>query len=156
MQDGKANIVIEEDKFHGTFSKVSFLSGDHVELTAEQKQDKLFHHVQILSSGSAMSDISSDRGSEMSNLSMRNSLGDGSVDQLYGGEAPMGACGSMGMHMNDVLVIHPADQQHKLNKFLSTMNRRLVAAKTDMEDLIARLNQETTIKEYLKAKVHLS
>lgn len=87
---------------------------------------------------------------------MINSLGDGYVDQLYGGEALMGACGSVETHMNDVLVIHPADQQHKLNKFLSTMNRRLVAAKTDMEDLIARLNQEITVKEYLTAKIFVS
>lgn len=34
------------------------------------------------------------------------------------------------------------------------MNERLLNSKTDMEDLIARLNQETAVKEYLNRKVH--
>ncbi|MQL81740.1 hypothetical protein Taro_014204, partial [Colocasia esculenta] len=45
------------------------------------------------------------------------------------------------------------DQRHKLNRILLTMQRRLVTAKTDMEDLIARLNQEIAVKEYLTTKV---
>jgi len=40
-----------------------------------------------------------------------------------------------------------------LNRVLFTMQRRLVTAKTDMEDLIARLNQEIAVKDYLATKV---
>lgn len=57
--------------------------------------------------------------------------------------------------MNDELVSHSVDEQHKLNKFLFTMDQRLVAGKTDMEDLIAQLNQEIAVKESLSSKVHL-
>lgn len=59
--------------------------------------------------------------------------------------------------MNDELVSHSVDEQeqHKLNKFLFAMDQRLVAGKTDTEDLIAQLNQEIAVKESLSSKVHL-
>jgi hypothetical protein len=39
---------------------------------------------------------------------------------------------------------------------MATLQRRILAAKTDMEDLLARLNQETAVKEFLTTKVGLS
>ncbi|KAF6168185.1 hypothetical protein GIB67_011570 [Kingdonia uniflora] len=50
---------------------------------------------------------------------------------------------------NTGVIANLLDQRHKLNRVLMTMQRRLPTAKKDMEDLIARLNQEVAIKEYL-------
>jgi hypothetical protein len=55
----------------------------------------------------------------------------------------------------DAQVILPNDQKQKLSRLLITMQRRIGTAKTDMEDLIARLNQEAAVKEYLTTKVWL-
>jgi hypothetical protein len=53
----------------------------------------------------------------------------------------------------DTQVILPTDQRQKLTRLLITMQRRIGTAKTDMEDLIARLNQEVAVKDYLSTKV---
>ncbi|CAI9284221.1 unnamed protein product [Lactuca saligna] len=44
-------------------------------------------------------------------------------------------------------------QQQKMNRVVVSMKRRLGTAKTDMEDLISRLNQEIAVKDYLTTKV---
>ncbi|KAJ4899151.1 Phox (PX) domain-containing protein [Raphanus sativus] len=51
-------------------------------------------------------------------------------------------------------IVLPLDLRKKLNRILVATNERLVNAKTDMEDLIARLNQEIAVKEYLNRKVN--
>ncbi|KAF2551245.1 hypothetical protein F2Q68_00037723 [Brassica cretica] len=51
-------------------------------------------------------------------------------------------------------IVLPVDLRKKLNKILLATNERLVNAKTDMEDLIARLNQEIAVKDYLNKKVN--
>ena len=40
-----------------------------------------------------------------------------------------------------------------MNRYLLSMQQRLVTAKTDMEDLISRLLQEIAVKDYLSTKV---
>ncbi|ONK65594.1 uncharacterized protein A4U43_C07F38690 [Asparagus officinalis] len=74
-----------------------------------------------------------------------SSLGSGSMDA----ESPTEYFDAM---MNNELVSHSVDEQHKLNKFLFTVDQRLVAGKTNTEDLIAQLNQEIAIKESLSLK----
>ncbi|KAJ3679141.1 hypothetical protein LUZ60_017152 [Juncus effusus] len=54
---------------------------------------------------------------------------------------------------SETLIAIPIDQRNKLVRLLLTLQRRLGTAKTDMEDLIARLNQETAVKDYLNTKV---
>jgi hypothetical protein len=53
----------------------------------------------------------------------------------------------------DAHIVLPLDQRHKMNRVLLTMQRRLVTVKTDMEDLVSRLNQEIAVKDYLTTKV---
>lgn len=55
--------------------------------------------------------------------------------------------------LKGVGLVLPADQRTKVRRVMTTLQRRLVAAKTDMEDLLARLNQETAVKEFLTIKV---
>lgn len=54
---------------------------------------------------------------------------------------------------SDLLVTFQLDERHKLNKILNTQKQRLTTAKADVEDLIARLNQEMAARQYLVTKV---
>lgn len=108
-------------------------------LSAENENGRVGHG-RKLSSESVGSDTSSLRGSGMSNYEILNSFSETELQFSYDGQQ----------------VVLPSDQRHKLNRVLMTMQRRLVAAKTDMEDLIARLNQEIAVKDYLTTKVCLS
>lgn len=53
----------------------------------------------------------------------------------------------------DVQVFIPSDVQQKLNRVLDTARQRLATAKADLEDVIARLNQETALRQFLTTKV---
>ncbi|XP_024399637.1 PX domain-containing protein EREL1 [Physcomitrium patens] len=55
--------------------------------------------------------------------------------------------------LKGVGLVFPADQRSKVKRVMGTLQRRIVAVKTDMEDLLARLNQETAVKEFLTTKV---
>lgn len=150
-QRRKENLALGRDSFNGSPLR------EKIEFIPEQDRDKHSGHSRKLSVDSIGSDVSSIRGSELSVPGVANSISDGSVDYT-GGEArsSIEAVSSMeAPFLNDAQIILPLDQQHKLNRVLVTMQRRLVVAKTDMEDLIARLNQEITVKEYLTTKVHL-
>ncbi|KAF6158162.1 hypothetical protein GIB67_014956 [Kingdonia uniflora] len=107
-------------------------------------------HARKLSVDSVGSDISSIRDSEVSNTGViANSLGD---ETFYFGGADTSTSRDFEFP-GDIQIVIPLDQRHKLNRVLMTMQRRLATAKTDMEDLIARLNQEIAVKEYLTTKV---
>ncbi|KAK9079978.1 hypothetical protein SSX86_001653 [Deinandra increscens subsp. villosa] len=54
---------------------------------------------------------------------------------------------------SDINIVLPLGQQQKMNRVLISMQRRLGTAKTDMEDVLSRLNQEIAVKDYLVTKV---
>ncbi|EPS67002.1 hypothetical protein M569_07772, partial [Genlisea aurea] len=54
---------------------------------------------------------------------------------------------------DDVNLLFPMDQRLKMNRILTTLQRRLITARSDMEDLSSRLNQEIALKDYLATKV---
>ena len=53
----------------------------------------------------------------------------------------------------DFLVALPSDERHKMNRVLGTLQQRLATAKTDVEDLLTRLNQEMAARQFLMMKV---
>ncbi|CAD5189994.1 unnamed protein product [Musa acuminata subsp. malaccensis] len=151
LNQRRGYLVSERDMTGGsTFrDRVESISSDH-------DHDKLYGHARRLSSESIGSDISSIRGSELSFTGATNSLWDGSLDVPVGAEISnaMDAFAGLGTQsLDNAQIVLPIDQRHKLNRVLLTMQRRLGTAKTDMEDLIARLNQEMAVKEYLTTKV---
>lgn len=141
---------------NGNVSKAVFLTGDGMDLFSEPEPGKVIGHARKLSADSGRSDASSIRGSEISNSGIPNSSADGSPDLHRCAEVSSSReiLGNSDLQFsgNAELVI-PLDQRHKLSRFLLTMERRLVTAKTDMEDLITRLNQEMAVKDYLMTKV---
>ncbi|KAJ6434919.1 hypothetical protein OIU84_000210 [Salix udensis] len=153
---GHINNVTAKDVYNGNASKASFFPGNGMEVFSDTGPGKVFGHVRKLSSESVGSDGSSLRGSELSNTGMPNSSGDGSLD-LPGVAEVLSSTEVLGnaelQFSGDAHIVLPVDQRHKMNRVLLTMQRRLVTAKTDMEDLISRLNQEIAVKDYLTSKV---
>lgn len=134
---------------------VEALRSDRTEPLTEVEHQRLDDHAQRFSMESIRSDLSSARASEASNLGISNLFGDDSLDIPEGVEAstsmdaPFNAC----FQSADLIVALPSDERHKFNRILKTMQQRLATAKTDMEDLIARLNQEITVRQFLTTKV---
>ncbi|XP_050127159.1 PX domain-containing protein EREL1 isoform X3 [Malus sylvestris] len=150
------NNVVGKDTYNGNASKSSILARNGMELFSEPERSKVFNHARKLSNESVGSDASSLRGSEMSNSGVPNSSGDGSLDHLGGAEVSsiMEMLGNTELQPSGgTQIVLPLDPRNKLNRVLLTMQRRLVTAKTDMEDLISRLNQEIAVKDYLATKV---
>ncbi|CAO2815234.1 unnamed protein product [Amaranthus hypochondriacus] len=55
--------------------------------------------------------------------------------------------------LSNLLVALPSDDRNKFSRILVTMQRRLTTAKADVEDLVARLNQELAVRQYLTTKI---
>ncbi|KAK1268408.1 hypothetical protein QJS04_geneDACA006418 [Acorus gramineus] len=144
----KAN-NIPNDSLYGNSLKYGHSPNDNMDFGLEVEHDKV--HARRRSIDSVGSDASSIRGSELSNTAFSNSPGDNFIRFATGAEESLGSTALQSS--NDVQLVLPLDQQHRLNRILSTVQRRLATAKTDMEDLIARLNQEIAVKEYLTTKV---
>ncbi|XP_078443489.1 PX domain-containing protein EREL1-like isoform X2 [Wolffia australiana] len=121
----------------------------------EVQHDRIFGHSRKNSSESVASDISSVRGSDLHASALIDSLVDGlpEYSERESSGVPEAFRTTEPASDNDVRIVLPVDQRQKLTRILLTMQRRLITAKTDMEDLIARLNQEIAVKEYLSTKV---
>ncbi|KAI3928729.1 hypothetical protein MKW98_024330 [Papaver atlanticum] len=129
-------------------SKLGSFSGDRMDCLSEPEYGRLASHSRKHSTESVGSDISSIRGSEISNTGIASSLGDGFLE--FGGSAE---ASTTEMESPNTQIVLPLDQRQKMNRVLLTMQRRLGTARTDMEDLIARLNQEIAVKNYLTTKI---
>ncbi|KAL2471901.1 Phox (PX) domain-containing protein [Abeliophyllum distichum] len=147
---------VENNTINGDPSKISHHTGDVLELLSKPEHGTVGLHARKVSSESIGSDKSSQRGSELSNIAIASSNGYLPVDIHSGAEASrnIGTLGNTDFQLpDDVQVVLPMDQRQKMNRVITLMQRRLVAAKTDMEDLISRLNQESAVKDYLATKV---
>ncbi|KAM3218150.1 PX domain-containing protein EREL2 isoform X1 [Capsicum annuum] len=143
----------ENNKAHGNASKSRDLAVCMKGLCLEQENTKVIYHARKLSSESIGSDTSSQRGSELSGSTIPNLYGQRVVDIPRAGEMSANIENTDLLLPSDVQLLLPSDQRQKMNRVLATMQRRLIAAKTDMEDLISRLNQEIAVKDYLTTKV---
>ncbi|XP_028792788.1 PX domain-containing protein EREL1 isoform X2 [Neltuma alba] len=140
-----------ENKNNGNAFNASHLAKNPMELFSEPEQANVSSHVRKHSNESVGSDGSSLRGSDFSATGIPN----GSIDlpgNTMVSRTPDISHAEM-QSAGDAQVVLPLDQRHKLNRILLTMQRRLVTAKTDMEDLIVRLNQEIAAKDFLATKV---
>ncbi|XP_058222457.1 PX domain-containing protein EREL1-like isoform X4 [Rhododendron vialii] len=152
----RANNVSSINIVNGNASKAAYLDDSRIEHFSEAEHGKVNSHARKLSSESIGSDASSLRGSEISNSGFPNSFVEGSLEHIGGPEISrtMEVLGNTEFHSSDdVQLVLPLDKRYSMNKVLMTMQRRLVTAKTDMEDLISRLNQEIAVKDYLETKV---
>ncbi|KAK7410258.1 hypothetical protein VNO78_00893 [Psophocarpus tetragonolobus] len=149
------NYITEKDKNNGNLYDSSLLANNTMDLFSESGHTKVVGHVRKLSNESVGSDGSSIRGSDISNFGIPNSSGDASHDlpaSLVSKETDIMGPTKL-KSTGDTQLVLPLYQRNKLNRILSTMQRRLGTAKTDMEDLIVRLNQEIAAKDFLATKV---
>ncbi|XP_057505023.1 PX domain-containing protein EREL1-like isoform X1 [Actinidia eriantha] len=147
------NSAIGNNMDNGRASKSAFVADNRIEHCSEPENGKVIGHARKLSTESVGSDMSSLRGNELSGFP--NKFVEGPLDHPGGPEASrsMEVLGNTEFLSSDVQLVLPMDQRHNTNRVLMTMQRRLVTAKTDMEDLISRLNQEIAVKDYLATKV---
>ncbi|KAG7998076.1 hypothetical protein I3843_01G241100 [Carya illinoinensis] len=154
-QMGNEGNNIGRDEVYENTSNAKTLRMDGTEFFSELGDCKLDGHVRRLSTESVGSDLSSARAGEILNIGAANLFGD-YLHPSEGPEAPR----NMDSFVNQdsqlprhLLVALPSDERHKLNRVLVTMHRRLATAKADLEDLIARLNQEVAVRQFLTTKV---
>ncbi|KAK3040941.1 hypothetical protein RJ639_028815 [Escallonia herrerae] len=152
----ETNRTVENNTGNGNSSRAPYLAGNTMELLSEPDHGKVFGHARKLSNESVESEISSLKGSDSSNSGFPNTFGNGLLDLPRGAEVSK-AVDSLGntelQFSSDVQLVLPLDYHQKMNRVLINMQHRLVTAKTDMEDLISRLNQEVAVKDYLTTKV---
>nr|CAB3468521.1 unnamed protein product [Digitaria exilis] len=143
----KGNLVfLEHDGRNGS-------AASHRGVVSEEDHDSNPGHARKDSAESIGSDLSSLRGSELSVPGASSSLWDGPVNGHISQTEHLTGLDMQLLYDVDAQVILPNDQNQKLSRLMITMQRRIGTAKTDMEDLIARLNQEAAVKDYLTTKV---
>ncbi|PON48077.1 Phox domain containing protein [Parasponia andersonii] len=138
--------IIATDQISEDVTNVKPLHLDGTEFVPELVDYKQSGHSRRRSAESVGSDLSSVRASEL--------IGDADLPGGSGG--PSSAYTSINSVLRsprDLFVTLPSDERHKLNRVLTTLQQRLATAKTDMEDLIARLNQEAAVRQFLMTKV---
>ncbi|CAK9154604.1 unnamed protein product [Ilex paraguariensis] len=149
--------VIENYSNNGNASKAAYLAGGTTEILSGPEHGKVLHHARKHSAESIGSDMSSQRESESSNSAYPNSFADGPLVLSRGAEVSKTTeiSGHLELQFpNDLQLVLPLDQRQKMNRYLLSMQQRLVTAKTDMEDLISRFHQEIAVKDYLSTKVN--
>ncbi|ESQ53960.1 hypothetical protein EUTSA_v10024530mg [Eutrema salsugineum] len=148
------NNILGKDMYNGNASKGVLLANNGSRLLSEpESSTPSVIHNRKLSVESA--DGFSLHTGETSTSGLLSSSSDSHLDLRRG---PGGSLGT-GLVYNperqgSAQIVLPLDLRNKLNRILLATNERLVNAKTDMEDLIARLNQEIAVKEYLNKKVN--
>ncbi|KAF8047005.1 hypothetical protein N665_3267s0006 [Sinapis alba] len=148
------NNIQGKDAYNGNASKGVFLGNNgSPHLSESESSVHLVMHDRNLSVESA--DGFSLHTSETSTSGLLSSSSDSHLNLHRGAGVTLGT----GLVCNperqgNALTVLPVDLRKKLNRILLATNERLVNAKTDIEDLIARLNQEIAVKEYLNRKVN--
>lgn len=156
LHNRENNKFEENNKANGNASNFSDLSvgtDGMNRLSLKQENTKVIRHGRKLSTESIGSDTSSQRGSELSGSAVPNLYGQGLVEFPRMGDTSANIENTDLLLPSDMQLLLPSDHRQKMNRVLATMQRRLITAKTDMEDLISRLNQEIAVKDYLTTKV---
>ncbi|XP_024961145.1 PX domain-containing protein EREL1-like isoform X3 [Cynara cardunculus var. scolymus] len=154
---GTEDLSLDED-LTGPLEKLvkhAYLTRDRGDSLPRQEQEhgKFIGNSEKLSNGSVGKTTSSLRRSVTVDTEFPSSLADSYLIPSRAAEVskPVGFLGNM--ESDDINLVLPLGQQQKMNRVLISMQRRLGTAKTDMEDLISRLNQEIAVKDYLTTKV---
>lgn len=139
------------------FSDEMILLTDKIDSASEQDHEKLSIHSLMLSNESIGSDTGSIKDSEFLIPRVTSLVWDESVDSSSGIEFPImdALSNTESQSPNEKQIFLPLDERHKITKVLNIMQHRQMAAQTDMVDLIARLNQEILVKEFLARKVRI-
>ncbi|XP_010432765.1 PREDICTED: uncharacterized protein LOC104716970 [Camelina sativa] len=146
------NSILGKDVYNGNASKGVFLANNGSRLLSEPESSHSVMHDRKLSVESA--DGFALHTGETSTPGLLSSSSDSYLDLRRGPAVSLGAgLAGNSERQGSAQIVLPLELRNKLNRILLATNERLVNAKTDMEDLIARLNQEIAVKDYLNKKV---
>lgn len=123
---------------------------DGQNILSEEEDYKAASHVTGLSVDTASSEVNLSKGSKLSNWGTSRAYDEDGLDFFEGNE---NRTDDNLKFSNNLVMALPSEQRQKLSRVLVTLQRRLAIAKADMEDLVARLNQELAVRQYLTTKV---
>ncbi|XP_023634607.1 PX domain-containing protein EREL1 isoform X2 [Capsella rubella] len=146
------NNILGKDAYNGNASKGVFFANSGSRLLSAPESSLSVMHDRKLSVESA--DGFALHTGETSTSGLLSSSSDIYLDLPRGPAVSLGTgLGGNSERQGSAQIVLPLELRNKLNRILLATNERLVNAKTDMEDLIARLNQEIAVKDYLNKKV---
>lgn len=162
QQDPQKEMQVEQEQSAGAENQ-SALAGENLEESSSRHVlsvglgRMIPRHRRRPSQESIVSEMSSAPGSELSrgvsvDVPLETSFWGYSATDRSNGEGGS-VSGAESEYLKGVGLILPVDQRSKVRRVMMVLQRRLAVVKTDMEDLLARLNQETAVKEFLTTKV---
>lgn len=152
-KDGQSTVMINRGDHYDDVSDVK--EQDERENFHERessKPDGKAVHTRRFSAESVGSDFSYARGSDVAPLSSLDDIShhlDGSEPDRIIEYAAISEL----QFPKDLAIALMSEERHKMRRILTTMRQRLTTAKTDMEDLIVRFNQEAAVRQFLTTKV---
>ncbi|XP_017258854.1 PX domain-containing protein EREX isoform X1 [Daucus carota subsp. sativus] len=128
---------------------------EHIKEHHAQLDDcKMSNNVQTLSTKSGESDLCLVRNNGISDSGVANSTGDNSLKFPGASKASKSMEADSDLQIpSEILDTLPPEEHNAVNRVLDTIKQRLVAANADREVLLAKLNQEVSVKQYLTTKV---
>jgi hypothetical protein len=126
----------------------------HMDHTVSSEEAKGRHHRRP-SVESIGSEVSSARGSDFSFAATVDGNSESSQWDIFNHSSSQSLENVNADLLKGVHMTLPLDQRGNVRRLLINLQRRLSTSKLDMEDLITRLNQESSVKEFLAAKVIL-
>ncbi|CAA2994342.1 Hypothetical predicted protein [Olea europaea subsp. europaea] len=151
---GRVNSGIDRNEIYRENSKAVSLHEYGMEISSGSENPTIVNH--CLSRESPENVTGSPTPGEMLNLWEARQISDTTSELSRSAEAfeTMDTLVSSALQFShETLLVLPTDKQQKMNRLLTTMQQRLATSKTDMEDLVTRLNQELTVRQYLTTKV---
>ncbi|KAJ8452823.1 hypothetical protein Cgig2_014586 [Carnegiea gigantea] len=122
---------------------------DGQNILSEEEDYKAASHATRLSVDTASSEVNLSKGSKLSNWGASRAYDEDGLDFFEGNE---NRTDDNLKFSNNLVMALPSEQRQKFSRVLVTLQRRLATAKADMEDLVARLNQELAVRQYLTTK----
>ncbi|KAG8656265.1 PX domain-containing protein EREX isoform X2 [Manihot esculenta] len=156
MYAGREKNIASRDTLAENIPRATSFLGEGNEPLHGLEYQRFDGYVRRPSTESTGSDLSSLKASEVLNFGVGNLSVDDCLDIPEGSETHKITDSPVSLNSKfprEALVAFLSDDRQKLNRVLDTMLQRLVTAKTDMEDLVARLNQEVAVRQFLKTKV---
>lgn len=128
---------------------------EHIKEHHAQLDDcKMSNNVQTLSTKSGESDLCLVRNNGISDSGVAKSTGDNSLKFPGASKASKSMEADSDLQIpSEILDTLPPEEHNAVNRVLDTIKQRLVAANADREVLLAKLNQEVSVKQYLTTKV---
>ncbi|KAI5084426.1 hypothetical protein GOP47_0000595 [Adiantum capillus-veneris] len=149
--DIKVNASDLQENFSFKDAKLTF--GQKLRPVSSVVEEGRSGHERKLSIESIASEMSSARGSDISFAATGDGHSENSQWDILENSRSQNLNSFDAEMLKGVQAALPMDQRGNVRRLLANLNRRMINARADMEDLTTRLTQESIVKEFLSAKV---